>query len=103
MDFSSFNLEGDGNLFKQNYQVENSQDGDFFNFMDDTSNFENGTFTTTPISPEKSSFSNNSTLSAHNTEYTMSPIASQVMHPTYHTPLQHPMQTHLEDFADEEV
>lgn len=115
MDFSSFNLKGNGDLFKQNYQVESNNDNDastdFFNFMDDNSNaFENnGSFTVPHLSPGQGSFTNSSALSGHNPEFNMSPlqIASQHTNPiiqTYHTPLQHPMQNnHLEDFADDEV
>ncbi|KAG2199813.1 hypothetical protein INT47_009426 [Mucor saturninus] len=111
MDFSSFNLEGDGHVFKQDY--DHDGDNDFFNFMDDTSapsnntNFENGSFTPTVTTAHKSpSHFNTGVLAGqaqNTTDYVMSPLQIAPQHAmmqSYHTPLQHPL--HVEEFADEE-
>ncbi|KAI9357526.1 hypothetical protein BD770DRAFT_410840 [Pilaira anomala] len=117
MDFSSFNLQDTGDLFKQNYQLNtnnnntnNTHDNstDFFNFMDNGSdtNINHGSFTVPQLSPDghEASFTNSSVLSGHNPEFNMSPlqIASQPSHSlmqTYHTPLQ---TSHVEEFVDDE-
>ncbi|KAI8064122.1 hypothetical protein BDF21DRAFT_428269 [Thamnidium elegans] len=116
MDFSSFNLQDTGDLFKQNYQLNSSSSNtnddtaDFFNFMtngsDTNTNINHGSFTVPQLSPDgqEGSFTNSSVLSGHNPEFNMSPlqIASQpnnsIMQ-TYHTPLQN---SHVEDFNEDE-
>jgi hypothetical protein len=104
MDFSSFNLQENGDLFKQNYQLNQNNNSsnsnehqsvdestDFFNFMDNDSTTYNshsnnnnntnihthqGTFTVPQLSPDghEGSFTNSSVLSGHNPEFNMSPL-----------------------------
>lgn len=103
MDFSSFDLQDDGDLFKQNFQLSSNssnthqiQDNtDFFNFIGDnnanihTNNntqshqqshqhqqHPHGSFSVPQLSPDaqEGSFTNSSVLSGHNPEFNMSPL-----------------------------
>ncbi|KAI8644004.1 hypothetical protein BD408DRAFT_413912 [Parasitella parasitica] len=103
MNFSSFDLQDDGNLFKQNFQLNSNssnthqmQDNiDFFNFIGENSNNSaytdnnlqahrhqahhqnpHGSFSMPQLSPDaqEGSFTNSSVLSGHNPEFNMSPL-----------------------------
>jgi hypothetical protein len=103
MDFGSFSLQENEELFKQNYQLnQNNNDNsnneqqpvdestDFFNFMNNDSTYNShsnnhnnanahthqSTFTVPQLSPDghEDSFTNSSVLSGHNPEFNMSPL-----------------------------
>ncbi|CEP17967.1 hypothetical protein [Parasitella parasitica] len=103
MDFSSFDLQDDGDLFKQNFQLNSNssnthqiQDNpNFFNFIGENSSnsihtdnnlqphqhqphhqASHGLFSVPQLSPDaqEGSFTNSSVLSGHNPEFNMSPL-----------------------------